>query len=81
MGAADFLDFQEAQRGYAEAGPGLCRIGAPTPAARPAAINLHKVLRDYLKTKGGVWSKVERDKVSGGLIEWVLQTKSRRCPV
>jgi hypothetical protein len=41
------------------------------PSRTAAAINLHKVLRDYLKTKGGVWSKVERDKVSGGLIEWV----------
>jgi len=43
------------------------------PSRTAAAINLHKVLRDYLKSKGGVWSKVERDKVSGGLIEWVYQ--------
>lgn len=41
------------------------------PGRTAAAINLHQVLREYLKAKGGLWSKVERDKVSGGLIEWV----------
>ncbi|MGE0332864.1 MAG: hypothetical protein AB7P37_19470 [Ramlibacter sp.] len=43
------------------------------PGRTAAAINLHKVLREYLKSKGGLWSRVERDKVSGGLIEWVYQ--------
>lgn len=43
------------------------------PSRTAAAINLHKVLKEYVGAKGGNWSKVERNKVSGGLLEWVHQ--------
>jgi len=43
------------------------------PSRTAAAINLYRALKEYLKSKGGLWSRVERDKVSGGLIEWVYQ--------
>ncbi|MBX3655869.1 MAG: hypothetical protein KF686_16925 [Ramlibacter sp.] len=44
-----------------------------TPHSYPAAWELYQTLAEYLSAKGGNWSRVERDKVSGGLIEWVFQ--------
>ncbi|MBX3588235.1 MAG: hypothetical protein KF796_16495 [Ramlibacter sp.] len=44
-----------------------------TPNSYPAAWELYQSLAEYLAAKGGNWSRVERDKVSGGLIEWVFQ--------
>lgn len=34
---------------------------------------LHAALRDYLVGHGGYWAHCERDKVSGGLLEWLFK--------
>jgi hypothetical protein len=37
------------------------------------AAKLHQVLREYVAAHGGYWARCERDKVSGGLLEWVFK--------
>ena len=42
---------------------------------------LYAALKEYLKTKGGYWSKVSRDKTSGGLLSWLYEfTTPRTVP-
>jgi len=44
-----------------------------TPHSFPAAKRLYDELYAYVSLKGGDWRKVERDKVSGGLMAWVFE--------
>lgn len=42
-----------------------------------AAAALNKALHEYLKAHGGFWKNCERDKVSGGLLQWLYEFSAK----